>query len=357
LPPTRTLEQMSIPTLTTRRLILRPFTTGDARALHAILSVEGVLRFFPKTEPPSPDAVERLIAAQRLQWAERGLGRWAVELRDGGELIGWNGLDPVGETAETEIGFLLNRPFWGRGLAVEGAREVLRFGFETRGLERVVALAHPENAASQRVVEKLGMTFANRAEYFGMEMCRYVLGAEDYALRVAPPRTYWVVPGRLLAGVYPADPGEPDPGAFLRELLRSGIETFIDLTQEGENGTVPYLALLAEEARRLKVTPSYFNSPVPDFGVPGQREMRTILDQIHAALAAGSRTYLHCFAGRGRTAAVAGCYLIETGLTADAALAVLRQNRSGTDHDGEPYPAAKKQQEIVRRWEKRRTLR
>lgn len=301
--------------------------------------------------------MDKLIADQLRQWAERDLGRWAVELRDGGELIGWCGLDPISETGEIELGFLLNRPFWGLGLAVEGAREALRFGFGTRGLNQVVALTHPENAASQRVVEKLGMRFANRAEHFGMEMCRYVLCAEDYALGVAPPRTYWIVPGRLLAGGYPVGSGEPDAGAFLRGLLRAGISTFVDLTQEGENGTVPYLALLAKEARRLKVTPSYFHSPVPDFGVPSAREMRSILDQIHAALAAGSRTYLHCFAGRGRTAAVAGCYLIETGLTADAALAVLRQTRGGTDHDGEPYPAAKKQQDIVRRWERQRTLR
>ena len=164
-----------IPTITTPRLDLRPFTAEDVEPLHHILQEEGILRYFPNPTSPPRERVERIIAHQLDHWAEHGLGWWAVEPRDQGELIGWNGLQFLPETDEVEVGYLLSKAYWGQVLATEGARAGLQYGFEVLGLDQIVGLVHPENRASQRVLEKLGMSFVDRSHYFGLELLRYRL--------------------------------------------------------------------------------------------------------------------------------------------------------------------------------------
>jgi len=168
-------QKMKIPTITTTRLILRPFTEADAEPLYSILREKDTLRYFPNPNPPSLERVQKFITRQLDHWAEHKYGWWAVEpiTRDG--LIGWNGLQFLPETGEVEIGYLLSRSYWGSGLATEGARAGLKFGFEIFSLERIIALVHPENKASIRVVEKLGMPFVDRAQYFGMDLNRYAM--------------------------------------------------------------------------------------------------------------------------------------------------------------------------------------
>jgi ribosomal-protein-alanine N-acetyltransferase len=166
---------MKIPTITTYRLILRPFCEADVEPLHTILGEKDILRYFPNPNPPSIERVQKFIAHQLDHWAEHKYGWWAVEpiTREG--LIGWNGLQCLPETGEVEIGYLLCRSHWGKGLATEGARVGLKFGFEAFELDRIIALVHPENKASIRVVEKLGMPFVDRANYFGMDINRYAM--------------------------------------------------------------------------------------------------------------------------------------------------------------------------------------
>ncbi len=140
----------NIPTLTTARLTLRPFAAADAGPLHRILAQDQVLSYFPRPDPPDMARVERLISGQLRHWEEHGLGWWAVEPAEGGELLGWCGLQHLPETGEVEVGYLLSRSRWGHGLATEAARAALRFGFETLGLRSIVGIVHPENAASQK---------------------------------------------------------------------------------------------------------------------------------------------------------------------------------------------------------------
>ena len=98
---------------------------------------------------------ERLVRMQR-DWDERGFGRWAVEERDSGQLVGHAGLgvhhlwpdDP-------ELGWGIDPERWGRGYATEAARAALEHGWAL-GFARAVSVIHPANAASIRVAEKLG---------------------------------------------------------------------------------------------------------------------------------------------------------------------------------------------------------
>ncbi len=169
----RTQREVSIPTFTTERLILRAFNEHDVSPLHQILGQKGVLQYFPNPNLPTREQVERLISAQLDHWIEHGYGWWAVELRAPKTFIGWSGLQYLPETKEVEIAYLLGKPHWGKGLATEGARVGMSFGLERLGLKRIVAIVHPENIASQRVIEKLGMAFVNQTTYFGMDCYLY----------------------------------------------------------------------------------------------------------------------------------------------------------------------------------------
>jgi RimJ/RimL family protein N-acetyltransferase len=186
---------MNIPTLTTPRLTLRPFTETDAEPLHRILNEVGILRYFPRPEPPDLARVQRLIAGQLRHWEEHGLGWWAVELCSTSELLGWNGLQYLPDTEEVEVGYLLSRRHWGQGLATEGAQAALRFGVETLGLGSIIGVVHPENIASRRVLAKAGLTFINEADYFGMHVRRYVTTADRHGAY-----TLSTDPGKLDAG-------------------------------------------------------------------------------------------------------------------------------------------------------------
>jgi RimJ/RimL family protein N-acetyltransferase len=173
---------MEAPTVVTERLVLRSFTDHDSEALHRIMNQEDVLRYFPNSKPPPLDVVDRLIGRQLQHWREHGYGWWAVELREEPGLVGWNGLQYLPETDEVEVGYLLSREHWGRGLAAEGAREGLQCGFEELGLDEIVGIVHPDNVASQRVLEKLGMVRTAETEYFGMPVYRYAIEAAAYRM-------------------------------------------------------------------------------------------------------------------------------------------------------------------------------
>jgi ribosomal-protein-alanine N-acetyltransferase len=166
---------MSIPTITTPRLILRAFSKKDTEAMYQILKEKEVLRYFPPTDPPPRDRVERMIGGLLKHWQERGYGLWAVEAKASGELLGRCGLQWLPDTEEVEVDFILGKPFWGQGFATEAGRASLQYGFEQLGLEKVVGIAHVENIASQRVLEKLGMARLEQKEFFGIECYRYAV--------------------------------------------------------------------------------------------------------------------------------------------------------------------------------------
>jgi ribosomal-protein-alanine N-acetyltransferase len=172
--------ETNIPTLMTPRVILRPFTEQDIDPLHQILIGKDVLRYFPKTDPPQRERVERMVSSLLKHWEEYGYGLWAVESRSTGRLMGRCGLQYLPEMEEVEVDFILGREFWGQGFAAEAGRTGVRYGFEELGVESIVGIVHLENRASQRVLEKLGMTLKKRAQYFGMDCYQYSVDRSAY---------------------------------------------------------------------------------------------------------------------------------------------------------------------------------
>ncbi len=169
-----------IPTITTSRLILRPLQMADAEPLYNIYQMKDVLRYFPNADPPPLERVQNFIESQLMRWNQHGYGHWAIVPQGETKLIGWAGLQYLPETDETEVGYLLNRLYWRLGYATEVAWSSLQFGFTHFNFDRIIALVHPQNIASQHVLEKCGLAFIDQQEYFGMDLFRYWIKREEY---------------------------------------------------------------------------------------------------------------------------------------------------------------------------------
>jgi ADP-ribosylglycohydrolase len=164
------------------------------------------------------------------------------------------------------------------------------------------------------------------------------------AVTVPLPNSYWVLPGRLLAGEYPGGPTPELTRERLSRLLEAGIDCFLDLTQPQE--LTSYEALLPADV-------DYLRCSIPDHGTPRERgEMTEIMQSLRGALREGRVVYLHCRAGIGRTGMVAGCLLAERGLSGEEALAELNRLWQQSARSGQwpTVPETGHQIEYVRRW-------
>ena len=145
------------PTLRTARLSLRPFTSEDADALFALHSNAYVLRYWDSPAWSEPARAERFIARCQ-QIAEEGSGaRLVIEGGSDKAFLGWCGLTRWNpDYRSASLGYCLDDGAWGHGYATEAARALLQWAFDKLDLNRVQAEADTRNAASARVLEKLG---------------------------------------------------------------------------------------------------------------------------------------------------------------------------------------------------------
>jgi ribosomal-protein-alanine N-acetyltransferase len=165
--------EIKFPALETEHLTLRPLAAADADVLLRIYQTEGVLRYFPATPSPTLEKMARFVAGQQAHWEKYGYGNWGILPHGEQHIIGWVGLQYLPELNETEVGFLLDRPYWGQGYATEAARASLQFGFEQFNFDHMIALVHPENLASRRVIEKCAMTYVETIHLWGIDLMRY----------------------------------------------------------------------------------------------------------------------------------------------------------------------------------------
>lgn len=146
--------------LRTRRLLLRQWREADKPPFAELNSDPHVMRFFASTQ--SRDQSDRSIAVWTQELDERGWSNWAVEHLPDGSFVGFVGLTMPRRvlpfTPCVEIGYRLARAHWGKGLATEAGREVLRFAFKVLSLQEVVSFTSRLNLPSQAVMQRLGMT-------------------------------------------------------------------------------------------------------------------------------------------------------------------------------------------------------
>jgi RimJ/RimL family protein N-acetyltransferase len=143
--------------LITERLRLRPRTLADLDACVAMDLDPEVHRFIYGNSPPGRREHRAHLRARIASgWPAEG-GIWVVEWQHAPGFLGWCGLFPLEDSGPIEIGYRYVRRAWGQGVATEAACAVLDQGFRALGFDRIVAVTHPANLASQRVLEKIGL--------------------------------------------------------------------------------------------------------------------------------------------------------------------------------------------------------
>lgn len=154
---------MEIPTLTTERLLLRPWTAADRAPFAALNADPEVIRHIGTGIPLRPEDSNVLVDRIEEHWRTRGFGLWALEEQEGGAFVGFAGLAvpwflPAVLPA-VEVGWRLSRDAWGKGYATEAGAASLEHAFGALNLQEVIATIFPANERSIRVAEKLGLRF------------------------------------------------------------------------------------------------------------------------------------------------------------------------------------------------------
>ena len=147
---------MPVPEVVTDRLLLGAWTPERVEALAGLQADPEIMRFIG-AGPVDAARTAELTAEWSEQWERDGFSVWAACDRETGACIGRTGVTRHPYWEDPEVGWLLAKPFWGKGIATEGGLASLRFGFETAGLERIISVCRPENHRSERVMRSLGM--------------------------------------------------------------------------------------------------------------------------------------------------------------------------------------------------------
>ena len=164
--------------LETARLVLRMFRESDLDAYAGMCADPEVMRHIGDGKPLSRAEAWRNMAMMLGHWELRGYGLWAVEERESSAMIGrvgcWN---PEGWPG-FELGWMLRRAYWGRGLATEAARVALGYAFKELNQSHVISVIQPENQASIRVAERLGERYEGTSEVMGISVLVYGIHRE-----------------------------------------------------------------------------------------------------------------------------------------------------------------------------------
>lgn len=204
---------MAQPILETPRLKLVPLSPDHLKHVIRLDSDPAVVRYVENGRPLTP-AEATVAHGRRLDAAKEalGLGHWAGFLNDGNPssvastsaddadtFVGWWSLapiknsDPSGDKVivplQADLGYRLLPGFWRRGLAKEGARELIRHGFENLGLRRISAETMAVNAASRATMESVGLRYIRT---FHVDFEDPIPGTEDGEMEYAVTREQWL---------------------------------------------------------------------------------------------------------------------------------------------------------------------
>jgi RimJ/RimL family protein N-acetyltransferase len=163
--------------------LLRPWQPEDLAEFTRLLTDPVVTRHIVVSTPFSSEDMAELSARTLEQWERNGFGPWAAIEKATGRWVGRIGLDELANWPgphKIEVGWELHREFWGRGLATEGGRAGVRYGFEAVGLERIISVTMGTNAASRRVMEKCGLRFQGELPMAGTTVAWYAIDWADW---------------------------------------------------------------------------------------------------------------------------------------------------------------------------------
>jgi putative AdoMet-dependent methyltransferase len=153
---------------------MRPLQLEDLDALAAIWADPEVTRFLPSQgNPISRENSEKALRAFIEHWQQQGYGIWAIVESRSSQMVGYCGLRYLEEFNEVEVLYGLAKAYWGRGIATQAAKAAVAYGFNVSHLDKLIAMALPDNLASRRVIEKAGLQYEKRIHIFNLEALYY----------------------------------------------------------------------------------------------------------------------------------------------------------------------------------------
>lgn len=171
---------MKAPEIETNRLRLRSFRPEDLADLHLVFGDAEVMRYISGGKARSLEETGKGLARTIDGWQSLGFGFWAVTIKGSDKMIGYCGFMFLEGTPEIELAYGLAKPYWGSGFATEAARACLQYGFAEMKLERIVGVVNPGNAASQRVLEKLGMKYTRDVRHYDADLMYYEISSAEH---------------------------------------------------------------------------------------------------------------------------------------------------------------------------------
>jgi hypothetical protein len=162
--------------------------------------------------------------------------------------------------------------------------------------------------------------------------------------------SYWVIPGKFLAGEYPGAVDDEEARERLRWLMEQGVSDWLDLTEDLEAGLPPYKDLLVDEAAVSEKKVTYMRLPIEDFSTPAPEHMELILNELDKLLDQGRTVYVHCYGGIGRTGMTVGCFLVRHGREGEAALKQIAEWRKNIPLGWRSSPETEDQVQFVLNW-------
>lgn len=166
--------------LTTDRTRLRPFAVSDAERLLAVFRDAEVRRFLLDGELVTAEWMQEEITASEARFERSGTGIWSVQLRLGGELLGFAGFREFFDPPQLQLLYGLLPRYWGQGFATEAAARICEYAFKDLDFSAVAAATDKPNEASARVLRRLGMKLIGTSDEGAAGTAYYELQREEW---------------------------------------------------------------------------------------------------------------------------------------------------------------------------------
>ena len=167
-------------TLETERLYLRSFVSGDLDDFAALNADPEVMLYIGDGQPQTKQQTTERLRSIIDHHDKHGFALCAAIEKTSRAFLGFCGLQFLDNTQEVEVGYRLAKRFWRKGFATEAAKASVRYGFEELGFDRIVAVVHPENEASQRVIQKIGLQYVKQARFYNTDVLYYALTRTEF---------------------------------------------------------------------------------------------------------------------------------------------------------------------------------
>ena len=171
---------MTQPRIETTRLELRPLTTGDVDDIHRLWIQPDVRKYLWDDEVIPRVRAASVVEESSALFQASGFGVWGMFPRGEETLIGYCGYWFFHDPPQLQLLYGVAPTEWGKGLATEAARALIRYGFEELSFDRIIASADAPNLASLRVMEKAGMSFDKRVFINGLDTVYYTISREEF---------------------------------------------------------------------------------------------------------------------------------------------------------------------------------